>query len=110
MKDFKTLEDLVVFIKEEKCYYDREYHKDYDSLVIEANKHFSSITEDIEDRDDYYDSFGLKVGECHTDLVKKEKYKVEEGNTYVTVHFYECYIDYGVPVEDCFYGFYITNL
>lgn len=109
MKDFNTLEELVEFIGDENYYYNGNDFNTLEELKENANKYFNSVTEDYEDRDDYYSQFGVKVGECHIKPVKTEKYYIQENNTTATVHFYEGYIDSGVPAEDYFYGFYITE-
>lgn len=109
MKNFNTVEELVKFIGNENYYYNGNNFETYSELEENANEYFNSITEDYEDREDYYSEFGLKVGECHTKAVKPKKYYIEENNTTATVNFYEGYIDSGVPAEDYFYGFYITE-
>ncbi len=108
MKNFNTLEELVEFIGNENYYYNGNNFETYSELEEDANKYFNDTTEDYEDREKYYTEFGLKVGECHLECKKKEKYYIEESNTTATVHFYEAYIDSGVPEENYFYGFYIN--
>ena len=109
MKTTANLSGLINKIGHENYYYKGNNFENYLELEKEANSHFKSITKDIEEEEDYCAHFELKIGECHLKEVREEMYSDDEFNMDFTIHFVESYIDPGVPAEDYFYGFHISN-
>lgn len=109
MKNVKNESELINKVEADNYYYRGQNFDNYFELKEYAEKFFNEITEDYEDREGYYSMFGLKAGECHLEKTRTESYFNEETNCVNTVHFYEAYIDSGVPADSYFYGFYITD-
>lgn len=105
MKNIANESELISQIEANNYYYKGNNFENYSSLENAAMEYFKSITADYDDVDGYYKKFGG----VHVEKVRNEMYYNEGGNTTLTVHFYEAYIDSGVPAEDYFYGFFITE-
>ena len=111
MKEFETVEELIEFINLENANYRGCNFESYNDFEGSAKEHFNDITEEYEDREEYYSEFGLEVGDCTISKGKSsEEYYVNEMKSVVRVDYYESYIDSAVPSEDYFYGFYTTKL
>ena len=105
MKEFNTLDEIEVYIKNEGNYHYRDsYFGEYMEFETAARNFFDEITADYENREEYYKEFGLKPGECFIRRTKEEKYYVHEINNVVVVKYYEAYVDSGVPASDYYYG------
>jgi hypothetical protein len=109
MKTVKNESELVDIIDFQSYLYKGKKYDSYKDLKSASIEYFSSITAGFEDEEDYYDKFGLKIGECHLDTVKSEKYFNKGSNATITVDFVEGYIDSGAPEEDYFYGYFFTE-
>jgi hypothetical protein len=109
MKTLKNENELVEFINDNNFWFKGQNFDSYKKLEEAANLFFKENTESCENQEKYYNQFGLKVGECHLNDVKTEKYYIEESNIDVTVFFVEGYIDSGINEEDYFHGYYIVE-
>ena len=109
MKKVNSIEELQQLIEQEDFYYRGKRFESHSEIENAANEFFNENTAEYEDREKYYNSFGLDVGECFTSEVKVESYDGNDLNCLYKVHFYECYIDSGSSAEDYFYGYYITE-
>lgn len=107
MKNLSTIEELRELVNANNYYFKGNEFNGYLELKSAAEEHFKEVTEDYEDQEVYFKTFGLNVGEARTEKVKVEKYFVDEVNTTVTVEFYEAYVDSGVSNEDYFHAFLI---
>lgn len=106
MKNIANEIELVSQINSNNYYFNGNNFENYSSLKNAAENFFKSILEDYDgDVEEYYQRFGG----LHIEKVRVEKFFNEEGNTTLTVDFYEGYIDSGVPAEDYFYGYIISE-
>ena len=107
MKNLRTIEEVRELVNANNYYFKGNEFDGYFELKAAAEEHFKTVTEDSDDQEAYFKTFGLNVGEAHLEKVKVEKYFVDEVNTTVTVEFYEAYVDSGVSNEDYFHAFLI---
>lgn len=107
MKNLSTIEEVRASVNANNYYFKGNEFDGYFDLKAAAEEHFKTVTEDFDDQESYFKTFGLNVGEAHIEKVKVEKYFVDEVNTTVTVEFYEAYVDSGVNKEDYFHAFII---
>ena len=107
MKNLKTIEEVRELVNANNYYFKGNEFDGYFKLKAAAEEHFKTVTEDSDDQEAYFKTFGLNVGEAHVEKVKVEKYFVDEVNTTVTVEFYKSYVDSGVSNEDHFHAFLI---
>lgn len=107
MKNLSTIEEVRELVNSNNYYFKGNEFDGYFELKAAAEEHFKTVTEDSDDQEAYFKTFGLNVGEAHIDKVKVENYFVDEVNTTVTVEFYEAYVDSGVSNEDYFHAFLI---
>lgn len=107
MKNLTTIEEVRELVNNNNYYFKGNEFDGYFELKAAAEKHFKNVTEDIDNQEAYFKTFGLNVGEVHIDKVKVEKYFVDEVNTTVTVEFYKAYVDSGVSNEDYFHAYLI---
>jgi len=105
-------------LKQLKEYLDRkggfDLYYDFEDLSAAAERWaknmFDYLTDD--ERKDYFQSNGLELNEYHIDMVRYENAiwveDLDSNGTqradYVTISWYEAYIDSGVPYEDYFKG------
>jgi hypothetical protein len=109
MKEVKNIQEAISLIEFNNYYYKDGKFENRNEIEESAKNHFSSITENFDNKAEYYETFGLQIGECHTMLVKSEKIYISDQNITIAVHYFESYIDSGVPCEDYFYGYYIEE-
>lgn len=105
MKNIANESKLISQIEANNYYYRGNSFENYSALENAANEYFKSVTADYDDVDGYYEKFvGVSI-----EKVRVENFYNEEGNTTLTVHFYEGWIDSGVPAEGYFYGYFIAE-
>ncbi len=105
MKKFETKTEAIEFLKSNN--YGYSFCENYSEFRDEASQHFLDVTADYDDQKEYYETFGLNVGDVNENSVKTELIEIED-NLY-KVKFYEAYIDSGVPAEDYFYAFWFVD-
>jgi hypothetical protein len=107
MKTLSKTQDVVELVDSSNYYFKGNKFNDYSEMRSAAEEHFMNVTEGSDNQEEYYNYFGLDLGEVHINTVKIEKYFVEEVNTTVIVTLYEAYIDSGVSNEDYFHAYTI---
>lgn len=109
MKTFENTELIVEFVEYNNYYFKGNRFESFSELNNAACNHFNDVTEDYENREEYYKQFGVDLNDCRVEKVRVEKYFNEECNDVTTVEFYEGYIDSGVNEEDYFHGYIVRN-
>jgi hypothetical protein len=108
MKDFENENELINYINSNNFWFKDHNFENYEDLKNAANLMFKENTESCENQKEYYNKCGLEIGDCYLDDIETEKYYLEEENITVTVNFIKGYLDSSVPIEDYFFGYYIT--
>ena len=109
MQTIKNTELIVELVDFNNYYFQGNQFDSLLELENYACSYFNDITEDYEDRGEYYKSFGVDLNDCIINKIRVEKYFNEEYNDITTVEFYEGYIDSGVDEVDYFHGYIIKN-
>ena len=109
MQTIKNTELIVELVEYNNYYFKGNQFDSLLELENHACSYFNNITEDYEDREEYYKSFGVDLNDCVINKIRVEKYFNEEYNDITTVEFYEGYIDSGVDEVDYFHGYIIKN-
>lgn len=105
MKTVSTLQELIDVVENISRYNGNGFENHFEA-VKKAEEYFLSVTNDMEDPQQYYNGFGLEYGKVFTDKIKTEKYFVDEVNCVVDVNYIESYIDSGS--DDYFYSYYLN--
>jgi hypothetical protein len=108
IKPFKTIEELEENLRDMYPMFSSNGFTYFHEMYRAAKEHFNSVTAEYEDRETYYNNFGLTLGDVHADQINTESFYIEDHNYYVAVNFYQFYIDSAVNEEDYFKAYWIT--
>ena len=73
MKNLSTIEEVRELVNSNNYYFNGNEFDWYFELKAAAEEHFKTVTEDYDDQEAYFKTFGLNVGEAHFEKVKIEE-------------------------------------